>query len=82
MAETSENKPDVPARPAKKRRILWLTILLVPILLVILTGVMLLGSPHRWQVSPRVSMAEAAISLLIRIFRITSWRGYFSGVRR
>ena len=62
MAETSENRPDVPvpARPAKKRRILWLTILLIPILLVILTGVMLLGSPHRWQVSPRVSMAEAA----------------------
>ena len=59
MAETSENKPDVPARPAKKRR-LWLTILLVPILLVILTGIMLLGSPHRWQVSPHVSMAEAS----------------------
>ena len=32
----------------------------MPILLVILTGVMLLGSPHRWQVSPHVSMAEAA----------------------
>ena len=60
MAENSENKPDVPARPAKKRRILRLTILLVPILLVILTGVMLLGSPHRWQVSPHVSLAEAA----------------------
>ena len=60
MAETSENKPDVPAQPAKKRRILWLAILLVPVLLVILTGVMLLGTPHRWQVSPRVSMAEAA----------------------
>ena len=60
MAETSENKPDVPARPVNKRRIIWLIILLVPVLLVILTGVMLLGTPQRWQVSPHVSMAEAS----------------------
>ena len=60
MAETSENKPDSPAAPAKKRSLLWLAVLLIPVLLVILTGVMLLGSPHRWQVPLRVSMAEAS----------------------
>ena len=60
MTETGGNKPDSPALPAKKRRFFWLAVLLVPVLLVILTGVMLLGSPHRWQVSPRVSMAEAS----------------------
>ncbi len=60
MTEPCGNKPESPVPTAGKRRFLRLVILLVPVLLVILTGVMLLGSPHRWQVSPRVSMAEAA----------------------
>lgn len=60
MTEPCGNKPESPVPTAGKRRVLRLVILLVPVLLVILTGVMLLGSPHRWQVSPRVSMAEAA----------------------
>ena len=60
MTETGVNKPDSPALPARKRRFLRLAVLLVPVLLVVLSGVMLLGSPNRWQVSPRVSMAEAS----------------------
>ena len=60
MAEPCGNKPGSPVPTAGKRRFLRLAVLSAPVLLAVLAGVMLLGSPHRWQVSPRVSMAEAA----------------------
>ena len=43
MTEPCGNKPESPVPTAGKRRFLRLVILLVPVLLVILTGVMLLG---------------------------------------
>ena len=60
MAETSEKTPTGPTIPDKKRRILLIALITVPILLLFAAAFLLLGSPRRWQVPPRVSPTEAA----------------------
>ena len=47
-----------PAPTGRKRRRIWLVILLTPLLLLVLAGILLLGKPHRWQVDPAVSDSE------------------------
>ena len=58
MAESSEINTSSPAGKGKKRRIVWTVIVLIPFLLLVLAGVLLLGMPNRWEVSPRPSIRE------------------------
>ena len=60
MAETSGNIPSGPALPDKKRRILLIAVVTVPVLLLFLSAAVFLGLPRRWQVPSRVSPQEAA----------------------